>query len=75
MRLLVPPGSACTRSFAGFMVVLLEVVKVNGIRVILVFVMYCIYVTSGSSLHIESTDFMINTICCDLLIVYSSIFL
>ena len=33
--------------------------KVYGFRVMLVFVMYYIYVTSGSSLLIESTDFMI----------------
>ena len=33
--------------------------KVNGFRVMLVFVMYYIYVTSGSSLLIESTDSMI----------------
>ena len=31
----------------------------NGFRVMLVFVMYYIYVTSGSSLLIESTDSMI----------------
>ena len=33
--------------------------KVNGFRVMLVFVMYYIYVTSGPSLLIESTDSMI----------------
>ena len=33
--------------------------KVYGFRVMLVFVMYYIYVTSGSSLLIESTDSMI----------------
>ena len=39
----------------------------NGFRVMLVFVMYYIYVTSGSSLLIESTDSMIcsrnNAVC------------
>ena len=34
--------------------------KVHGFRVMLVFVMYYIYVTSGSSLLIESTDSMIE---------------
>ena len=34
--------------------------KVYGFRVMLVFVMYYIYVTSGSSLLIESTDSMIS---------------
>ena len=34
--------------------------KVYGFRVMLVFVMYYIYVTSGSSLLIESTDSMIT---------------
>ena len=34
--------------------------KVYGFRVMLVFVMYYIYVTSGSSLLIESTDSMIK---------------
>ena len=34
--------------------------KVYGFRVILVFVMYYIYVTSESSLLIESTDSMIG---------------
>ena len=38
---------------------MLEVLKVYGFRVMLVFVMYYIYVTSGSSLLIESTDSMI----------------
>ena len=33
--------------------------KVYGFRVMLVFVMYYIYVTSGPSLLIESTDSMI----------------
>ena len=73
IRFLVPPGSACRQSFAGFMTVLatrckitrrrrwrrLEVVKLYGFRVMLVFVMYYIYVTSGPSLLIESTDSMI----------------
>ena len=34
--------------------------KVYGFRVMLVFVMYYIYVTSGPSLLIESTDSMIR---------------
>ena len=37
--------------------------KVYGFRVMLVFVMYYIYVTSGSSLLIESTDSMTKKVC------------
>ena len=76
LRFLVPLSSACKRSFAGFTTVLLDVkslveqvgeanrlLKANGFRVMLVFVMYYIYVTSGSSLLIESTDSMMLHAC------------
>ena len=67
--ILATAGSVCRRRFVGVTVGVLDIksliemmVKVRSIESVLFsryFVMYCVYVTSGPSLLIESTDSMI----------------